>query len=74
MTAPLRACCTTSAATASNAVMSVALPAPDPRILVGVFTAIMTISESRMQLATFAEKNKFGALKVEAADDSDLVC
>lgn len=54
--------------------MSVALPAPDPRILVGVFTAIMTISDSRMQLATFAEKNKFGALKVETADDSDLVC
>jgi hypothetical protein len=57
---PFLACCTTSAATASKAVMSVALPAPDPRIFVGVLTAIMTISDSRIHFETFAEKNKFG--------------
>jgi hypothetical protein len=60
MMAPSLACWTTTAVTASKAVISVALPAPAPRDFVGVFTAIMTISASPMQRATSAEKDRFG--------------
>lgn len=70
---PFLACCTTSAATASKAVISVALPAPDPRILVGVLTAIMTISESRIHFETLVEKNKFG-IRDDAVSPCCLSC
>lgn len=40
--------------------MSVALPAPAPRYLVGVLTAIRTTSASLMHLETCVEKNRLG--------------
>ena len=40
--------------------MSVAAPAPAPRLLVGVLTAIRTMSASLIDLATSAVKKRFG--------------
>lgn len=56
--APSRAYLATTPVTASKAVMSVALPAPTPRYLVGVLTATRTISASLMCLATSVEKER----------------
>lgn len=56
MMAPSRACWATTPVTASKAVISVALPAPTPRYLVGVLTATRTMSASLMCLATSVEK------------------
>lgn len=62
--APGLACKAISFVTASNAVTSVALPAPNPLIFVGVFTAMSTISASLMVLATSVEKYRFGSRAV----------
>lgn len=59
--APTRACLATSQTTASNAVRSIAQPAPTPLVLVGVFTALKITSASAMQRCTSVEKNRFGA-------------
>lgn len=60
MIAPGLAWIAISLVTASSAVTSVALPAPIPRILVGVLTAISTISASLIVFETSVVKNRFG--------------
>lgn len=60
-TAPVLACKAISRVTASNAVTSVARPAPSPLVFVGVFTAISIISASPIYFETSVEKCKFGS-------------
>lgn len=62
MMAPGFVCFATSAITASNEAMSVALPAPIPRPFVGVLTATSTRSASLIHLPTSVEKKRFGSL------------
>lgn len=59
--APVLACKAISRVTASNAVTSVARPAPSPLVFVGVFTAISKISASPIYFETSVENCKFGS-------------
>ena len=59
-TAPGFAWIAISLVTASRAVTSVALPAPRPRDLVGVFTAIKTMSASLIVFEISVEKKRLG--------------
>jgi hypothetical protein len=58
--APGLACIAISLVAPSNAVTSVAEPAPKPLVFVGVLTVIRIISASEIHLATSVEKNRFG--------------
>jgi hypothetical protein len=60
--APGLACIAISLVAPSNAVTSVAEPAPKPLVFVGVLTVIRIISASAMHFATSVEKNRFGTL------------
>jgi len=58
--APGLACIAISLVAPSNALTSVADPAPKPLVFVGVLTVMRIMSASAMHLATSVEKNRFG--------------